>query len=75
MNDITQAAHCGNNSRRSLRHWRQCEHLRQCGTRCILEALLAVESSESLDAVLADFERLPPQTYHATLYHYAAMAE
>ena len=44
---------------------RRVQHLHRCGPRCILEALLAVENGEPLDAVLADFERLPPETYHA----------
>jgi hypothetical protein len=52
---------------------RQAHHLQQCGPRCILEALLAVAKGEPLDTVLADFERLPPEVYHAVLYHYAAL--
>ena len=52
---------------RSARRQRQARHLHRCGPRCILEALLAVDRGDSLDAVLADFERLPPETYHAAL--------
>jgi hypothetical protein len=32
----------------------------------VLEALIAVESGESLDEVLADFGRLSPELYRAT---------
>ena len=39
----------------------------KCGPRCILEALLAIEAGNPVDAVLADFERLPPETYHAAI--------
>ena len=46
---------------------RQAQHLQRCGPRCILEAMLAVDRGDSLDAVLADFERLTPETYHAAL--------
>ena len=53
---------------RNARRLPQADHLRQCGSRCILEALIAAESGEPLDAILADFERLPPELYHATLY-------
>ena len=52
---------------RSPRRQRQAMHLHQCGPRCILEALIAVDSGEPLDSVLADFERLPPRLYHAAL--------
>ena len=45
------------------------------GARCILEALLAVEKGKHLDEVLTDFERLPPEAFHAVLYHYAAMPD
>jgi hypothetical protein len=57
------------------RRQRQARHLHRRGPRCILEALIAVDSGEPLDAVLADFERLPPELYHATLYHYGALAD
>lgn len=60
-------------SKRSARRQRQTAHLHRCGERCLLEALIAVEGGEPLDSVLADFERLPPQLYHAALYHYAAL--
>jgi hypothetical protein len=52
---------------RSVRRRLQVQHLHRCGPRCILEALRAVESGEPLDAVLADFERLPPEVYHAAI--------
>jgi len=52
---------------RSAHRQRQTYHLHQCGPRCILEALIAVAKGEPLDAVLADFERLPPETYHAAI--------
>lgn len=34
-------------------------HIAKCGARPVLEALLAVERGESVDAVLLDFARLP----------------
>ena len=40
-----------------------------------MEALIAVDNGQPLDAVLADFERLPPEVYAATLYYYTAMAD
>lgn len=52
---------------RSPRRHQQSIHLHACGPRCILEALIAVESGQPLDAVLADFERLPPRVYHAAI--------
>ena len=50
--------------RRGIR--RQCltRHLRACGVRPVLEALLAVESGNSVDDVLADFARISIETYH-----------
>lgn len=60
--------------RRSRRH-QQSLHLQKCGARPILEALLAVDRGQSVDAVLADFGRLEPETYQATLYYYAAMGD
>ena len=59
--------------KRNLTRW--AAHLTECGPRCVLEALRAVERGESLEAVLADFARLRPETYHACLYHYGALAE
>jgi hypothetical protein len=46
---------------------RQClaRHLQRCGPRPVLEALLAVEAGQSLDAVLEDFARLSPESYKA----------
>jgi hypothetical protein len=58
---------CPVDNKRTARRQRQSSHLHQCGPRCILEALLALEAGEPLDAVLADFERLPPATYHAAI--------
>jgi len=55
------------NGARSERRKRQVRHLHKCGPRCILEALLAIEAGNPVDAVLADFERLPPETYHAAI--------
>jgi hypothetical protein len=55
--------------------FRQAQHLHRCGPRPILEALIAVEKGNSLKSVLADFERLPPETYHATLYFYGALSD
>jgi hypothetical protein len=39
--------------------------LHSAGPRPVLEALLAVESGQDLDAVLEDFGRLPADVYHA----------
>jgi hypothetical protein len=61
--------------KRSPRRQAQSHHLHKCGPRCILEALIAVERVEEIDAVLANFERLAPETYHATLYYYGALAD
>jgi hypothetical protein len=58
---------CQTDNKRTARRQRQILHLHRCGTRCVMEALIAVEGGEPLDAVLADFERLPPSTYHATI--------
>jgi hypothetical protein len=44
----------------------QVQHLIECGPRCVLEALIAVDEGQALDDVLADFERLYPQTYKIT---------
>ena len=59
--------------KRNLTRW--AAHLTECGPRCVLEALRAVERGKSLEAVLADFARLRPETYQATLYHCAALAD
>jgi hypothetical protein len=40
-------------------------HLVECGTRPVLEALLAVAGGDELDAVLEDFARLRPETCRA----------
>ena len=48
------------------RRQEQVKHLVACGERCILEALIAVDSGEPLDLVLRGFEKLPPETYKLT---------
>jgi hypothetical protein len=58
---------CHLDNKRTARRQRQILHLHRCGTRCVMEALIAVDGGEPLDAVLADFERLPPSTYHARI--------
>jgi hypothetical protein len=58
---------CSTDSKRTARRQAQISHLHQCGPRCILEALLAVEAGDPLDSVLADFHRLPPSVYHAAI--------
>jgi hypothetical protein len=47
--------------------WRQrlVGHLHAAGQRPVLEALIAVENGKPLDAVLADFGRLPISMYRA----------
>ena len=55
---------------RSGRRQLQVQHLHRCGPRCILEALIAVEAGQPLDAVLADFKRLPPEVYHSAIMLY-----
>jgi hypothetical protein len=52
--------------RRGIRRVHLARHLCACGPRPVLEALIAVESGESLDEVLADFGRLSPELYRAT---------
>jgi len=44
---------------------RMAAHLYAAGPRPVLEALIAVASGQDLDAVLADFARLPASIYHA----------
>jgi hypothetical protein len=58
---------------RCPRRQRQVLHLHKSGPRCVMEALVAVEQGQQLDAVLADFERLPVELFHATLYLAAAL--
>jgi len=53
---------------RTTTHLRQAAHLSKCGPRPVLEALIAVERGDSVESVLADFERLPPELYQAVLY-------
>lgn len=50
---------------RNPRRQRLAKHLHECGPRPVLEALLAVEAGQSLDATLEDFGRLPAPIYHA----------
>jgi hypothetical protein len=54
---------------------RQSLHLQQCGPRSILGALQAVDKGATIDAVLADFERLPAEFFHDVIYHFAALAD
>ena len=51
------------NTARSPRRQHLARHLHACGPRPVLEALLEVEAGRPLDAVLADFGRLPPELY------------
>jgi hypothetical protein len=51
--------------RRSIRRVHLARHLCGCGPRPVLEALLAVEGGDGVDDVLADFGRLPVETYRA----------
>ena len=52
-------------SQRNTKRQRQARHLHDAGPRPVLEALLAVQGGADLDAVLADFARIPVSTYHA----------
>jgi hypothetical protein len=51
--------------KRSARRRYLCDHLHSAGPRPVLEALLAVESGQDLDAVLEDFGRIPADIYRA----------
>lgn len=51
---------------RSERRRRQVRHLIDCGERCVLEALIAVDNGQPLDLVLLEFERLHPDAYKLT---------
>ena len=51
------------NTARSPRRQHLARHLHACGPRPVLEALLEIEAGRPLDAVLADFGRLPPELY------------
>ena len=50
---------------RSARRCRLVEHLRDCGDRPVLEALIAVANGSPLDRVLEDFGRLSPEVYRS----------
>ena len=50
---------------RSVRRRHLCTHLHSSGPRPVLEALLAVERGQDLDAVLEDFGRISADIYHA----------
>jgi hypothetical protein len=50
---------------RSIRRQRLVAHLAAAGTRPVLEALIAVEAGQPLDAVLTDFARLPTAAYRS----------
>jgi hypothetical protein len=52
-------------TKRSPRRQQLVRHLCSCGERPVFEALLAVESGQSLDSVLEGFARLAPETYEA----------
>src|SRR5262249_38111914 len=39
-------------------------HLHECGPRCVLEGLIAVERGQSVDAMLEDFGRVSAETFH-----------
>jgi hypothetical protein len=58
---------------RSARRMRLCSHLHSAGPRPVLEALIAVESGQDLDAVLEDFARLPADFYRDVLNIYHAV--
>jgi len=49
---------------RSVRRQHLARHLHACGSRPVLEALVAVDDGQPLDAVLEDFGRLPVRIYH-----------
>jgi hypothetical protein len=51
--------------KRTARRRHLSAHLHSAGPRPVLEALLAVESGQDLDAVLEDFGRIPAGIYHA----------
>jgi hypothetical protein len=50
-------------SKRTRDRQRKVAHLYASGPRPVLEALLAVASGKDLDAVLADFARIPVSVY------------
>ena len=50
---------------RSAKRQRLVAHLHAAGIRPTLEALIAVSQGQDLDLVLADFNRLSVETYHA----------
>jgi hypothetical protein len=50
---------------RSSKRQRLVAHLHAAGPRPTLEALIAVESGQPLDEVLADFGRVAVSTYHS----------
>ena len=50
---------------RTARQQHLAKHLHRCGPRPVLEALIAVDRGQGLDAVLEDFARLQPETYQA----------
>lgn len=53
------------NNTRSPRRQHPARHLHSCGPRPVLEALIEVADGKPLDAVLADFGRLPAELYAA----------
>jgi hypothetical protein len=44
---------------------RQAHHLHQCGPRAVLEALLEIARGTAIEAVLADYARLPSDLFCA----------
>jgi hypothetical protein len=50
---------------RTPRRQHLVKHLIDCGDRSVLEALLAVDAGQDLDAVLEDFARLDPEIFEA----------
>jgi hypothetical protein len=50
---------------RTPRRQHLVKHLVDCGDRSVLEALLAVDAGQDLDAVLEDFARLDPVIFEA----------
>ena len=52
-------------NKRHVKRQHQVAHIYAAGPRLILEALLDVAGGKSLDAVLADFARIPVSIYRA----------
>jgi hypothetical protein len=52
-------------TKRSARQQHLARHLHSCGPRPVLEALLALEEGQPLNAILEDFGRLPASPFKA----------